>query len=139
MISAVRKSASNYREELMTAKLTLALRTEPNNKPESDEKEKCQDLEKEKKLLDKQKDLENRMKEAEILIEEGTNRLEGALKNGSLTEAHAAKLLIVGGRERLVDVNEQQRQVTNDLEKFRLKRKDALSHQQSANKKFKSM
>jgi hypothetical protein len=35
------------------------------------------------------------MKEAEVLIEEGTNRLEGALKSGSLTEVHAAKLLIV--------------------------------------------
>ena len=52
------------------------------------------------------------MKEAEFLIEEGTNRFESALENDLSTEAHAVKLLIVGICGRLTEVNEQQRQVT---------------------------
>ncbi|CAF4318150.1 unnamed protein product [Rotaria sordida] len=77
------------------------------------------------------------MKEAEYLIDEGTNRLEGALKNGAFSEVHAAKLLIDGGREKLTSINEQQQQLTNELDKLRLKRKNALLHEQSINKKLK--
>ncbi len=58
------------------------------------------------------------MKEAEFLIEEGFNRLEDALKSASLLEVHAATRSIVGGREKLISVNEQQRQVTNELNKL---------------------
>jgi hypothetical protein len=96
-------------------------------------------LKKKKKWIEKQKDLDNQLKEAQFIIEEGTNRLECALKSSSLVEVQAAKLLLVGGREKLTFVNEQQKQVTNDLEKLRLKRKDAFLHEQSANKKLKSM
>jgi len=35
------------------------------------------------------------MKEAQLLIEKGINRLEDALKNGALSEVYAAKPLIV--------------------------------------------
>jgi hypothetical protein len=79
------------------------------------------------------------MKETEFLIEEGTNRLDNALKSGALSEVYAAKLLIVGGREKLTSVNEQQRQITNELDKLRLKRKDTFLHEQSTNKKLKSI
>jgi len=78
------------------------------------------------------------MKKTEFLIEEGTNRLEGALKSCALSEVHSAKLLIIGGHEKLTSVNEQQRQVTNELDKLRLKRKDAFLHERSKNKKLKS-
>jgi hypothetical protein len=58
------------------------------------------------------------MKQAEVLIEEGTNWLEGALKSGFLTEVHAEKLPIVRGREKLTNFNEQQRQITNEHDKL---------------------
>ena len=109
---AVFVDLGDYREELLTVKITIALRTEHNNNPESNEKCKSQDCEKRKKLLNKQKDLRRQMKEAEFLIEEGTNRFESALENDLSTEAHAVKLLIVGICGRLTEVNEQQRQVT---------------------------
>lgn len=108
-----------------------------NNNKELIQNERQQQLDEEKKLLDKQKDLDKEMREAESLIEEGTDRLDNGLKNGSLSEIYAAKLLIAGGHEKLTSANEKQRQVTNDLDKLRLKRKDALVHDQSTNKKLK--
>jgi hypothetical protein len=42
-------------------------------------------------------------------------------------------------REKLTSVNEQQREVTNELGKLRLKRKDAFFHEYSTNKKLKSI
>jgi hypothetical protein len=138
MINVVKKSSSNYREELMAGKVVVDLHSKQNIN-ESIQNQREKQLEEEKKLLDKQKDLENQIKEAEILIEEGTNRLENALKNNSLSEAYAAKLLITGGREKITSANEQQRQITNELDKLRLKRKDAFLHDQSANKKLKAI
>ena len=78
------------------------------------------------------------MKEAECLVEEEANRLEGALKTGALSEVHVAKLLIVGGREKLTSINERQRQLTDYLDKLLLKRKDAILHDQTISKKMKS-
>ncbi len=138
MINIVKKSSRNYHEELMTAKVAIDIYDKQNNN-ESIRNERHEQLEKEKTLLDKQKALENQIKEAEFLIEEGTNRLEKALKNDVLSEAYAAKLLIVGGREKLTSVNEQQCQITNELDKLRLKRKDAFLHKQSTSKKLKSI
>ena len=136
MISAVRKSSVNYREQLMAAKMTVALHSHPNNNDnmEINQMEKHEQLEEEKKLLDKQKNLDNQRKEAEVLIQEGSNRLNGALTSGLLTEVQAANLLIVGGREKLSSVNEQQRLVTSDLDKLRLKRKDAFNRQRLTKK-----
>ncbi len=139
MINAVKKSSSNYREELMAAKVAVNIHNKQNDNKELIQNEKQQQIEEEKKLLDKQKDLDNQIKEAEFLIEEGANRLDNALKSGALSEVHAAKLLIVGGREKLTSVNEQQRQVTNELDKLRLKRKNAFLQEQSMNKKLKSI
>jgi hypothetical protein len=47
--------------------------------------------------------------------------------------------LTVGGREKLTSINEQQRQLTGDLDKLRLKRKDVLLYDQTTNKKIKSV
>jgi hypothetical protein len=58
------------------------------------------------------------MKQAEVLIEERTSWLESALKSGFLTEVHAEKIPIIGGREKLTNVNEQQRQVTHEHHKL---------------------
>ena len=137
MINSVRKASSNYREGLMVAKLAVATLKKENNDKHVIQNEKEQHLEQEKNLLEKQKNLDKQMKEAECLIEEGTNRLEGALKTGGLSEVHVAKLLIDGGREKLTSVNERQRHLTNELDKLRLKRKDAFLHEQSTNKKLK--
>ncbi|CAF3686215.1 unnamed protein product [Rotaria sp. Silwood1] len=140
MINVVKKSSSNYRDELLIAKTAnnIYSKTNNNNK-ELIQIERQQQIEEEKKLLDKQKDLDKEMKEAEYLIQEGTNRLENGLKNGSLSEIYAAKLLIAGGHEKITATNEKQRQVTNELDKLRLKRKDALVHEQSTNKKLKKI
>jgi hypothetical protein len=139
MINMVKKSSSNYREELMAAKVAVNIHSKENNNKDLIQNERQQQLDEEKKLLDKQKDLANQMKETEFLIQEGTNRLDNALQTGALSEVYAAKLLIVGGREKLTSVNEQQQQVTNELDKLRLKRKDAFLHEQSKNKKLKSI
>lgn len=137
MISAVRKSSSIYREELMAAKLSLAIHNKKNAEKETIQNEKQKHLDEEKQLLIKQKNLESQLKEAESLIKEGTNRLEGALKSGALSEVYAANLLIGGGREKLTNISEQQQQLTDELEKLRLKRKDAFLHEQSVTKKIK--
>jgi midasin (ATPase involved in ribosome maturation) len=87
----VKKASNNYCEELMAAKVTINLHDKQNNDNNESirnerQRQQQQLLEEEKKLLDKQKDLGDQIKEAEFLIEEGTNRLEKALKNGSLSE-----------------------------------------------------
>ncbi|CAF2749157.1 unnamed protein product [Rotaria sp. Silwood2] len=134
-----KKSSSNYREGLIAAKLAVAIHNNKENNNKIIPNEKQQHLEEEKVLLDKQKNLAHQMKEAEYLIEEGTNRLEGALKSGIFSEVHAATLLIVGSREKLTSINEQQQQLTNEFDKLRLKRKDAFLHEQSITKKLKSI
>ncbi|CAF1203448.1 unnamed protein product [Rotaria sp. Silwood1] len=139
MINMVKKSSSNYREGLIAAKLAIAIHNNEENNNKMIQNEKQQHLEEEKMLLDKQKTLAHQMKQAENLIEEGTNRLEGALTSGVFSEVHAAKLLIAGGREKLTSINEQQQQLTNELDKVRLKRKNAFFHEQSINKKLKSI
>ncbi|CAF4107403.1 unnamed protein product [Rotaria sordida] len=137
IINMVKKSSSNYRESLIAAKLAVAIHKNNENSNKIIQNEKQQHLDEEKVLLDKQKTLAHQMKEAEYLIDEGTNRLEGALKSGVFSEVHAAKLLIAGGREKLTSINEQQQQLTNELDKLRLKRKNAFLHEQSINKKLK--
>ncbi|CAF0979657.1 unnamed protein product [Adineta steineri] len=137
MINVVKKSSSVYRQELMTRKLSVAIHNQKNKEKENLQNEKQQHLEEEKQLLNKQKNLETQMKEAECLIKEGTNRLEGALKKGTMSEVYAANLLITGGREKLTYVSEQQQQLTNELDKLRIKRKDVFLHEQSIAKKMK--
>lgn len=43
-----------------------------------------------------------------------------------MSEAFAARLLIVGGREQLTPIIEQQHQVTSELDKLRFERKDGF-------------
>ena len=109
MMNIVKKSSINYREELMATKVAANIHNKSIHNNESIQKER-----------EKQIELDNQIKQAETLIEEGTNRLENALKTNTLSEVYAAKLLIVGGREQLTMITEQQRQVTGDLDKLRL-------------------
>ncbi|CAF1530611.1 unnamed protein product [Adineta ricciae] len=139
MIDAVKKSSSSYREELLAKTANNVRNTANNNDKQLISIERQHQIEEEKKLLEKQKGLDKEMKEAELLIKEGTNRLEDGLKNGSMSEIYAAKLLVSGGHEKLTTINEKQRQVTNELDKLRLKRKDSLTHEQSMNKKLKKI
>jgi len=140
MINSVKKSSNNYREQLLARKIAVSVHEkENNNHKEILHNQQQQYFLEEKELLEKQKNLSKEMKEAEALIEEGTNRLENALKAGVLSEANVAKLLIAGGREKLTYVNEQQQELTNNLDKLRLKRKDAFLHDQTTNKKMKQL
>ncbi len=140
MIHSVKKSSNNYREQLMARKIAVNVHEkENNNQKEILHNQQQQYFLEEKELLEKQKNLFKEMKEAEALIEEGTNRLENALKAGVLSEANVAKLLIAGGREKLTYVNEQQQELTNNLDKLRLKRKDVFLHDQTTNKKMKQL
>jgi hypothetical protein len=81
----------------------------------------------------------NYWRSKKIFPKKGTNRLENALKVGVLSEANVAKLLIAGGREKLTYANEQQQELTNNLDKLRIKRKDAFLHDQTTNKKMKQL
>jgi len=142
MINSVKKSSNNYREQLIANKIAVGIhenKNNNNNNKENIHNQQQQYLLEEKQLLEKQKNLSKEMKEAEYLIEEGTNRLENALKAGALSEVNVAKLLIVGGREKLKSINEEQQQLTGDLDKLRLKRKDAFLHDQTINKKMKQV
>ena len=87
--------------------------------------------------MDKQNDLAHQMNEAEYLIAEGTNRLEGALKTGGFSEIHAAALLIARGRAKFASISKQQ-QLSNEFDKLRLKIKDAFLHEQSIKTRMKS-
>ncbi len=144
MINSMKKSSSNYREQLMANKVAVSIHEKENNNNNNNSKEiihnqQQQYLLEEKELLEKQKNLFKEMKEIEALINEGTNRLENALKAGVLSEANVAQLLIAGGREKLTYVNDQQQELTNNLDKLRLKRKDAFLHDQTTNKKMKQL
>jgi hypothetical protein len=140
MINSVKKSSNNYREQLIARKIAVSVHEKENdNHKEILHNQQQQYFLEEKELLEKQKNLSKEMKEAEALIEEGTNRLENALKAGVLSEANVAKLLIAGGREKLTYANEQQQELTNNLDKLRLKRKDAFLHDQTINKKMKQL
>jgi len=56
-----------------------------------------------------------------------------------LSEAFAARLLIVGGREQLTPIIEQQHQVTSELDKLRLERKDVFLYEQFNKKNLKTV
>lgn len=138
-MNIVKKSSINYREELIATKVAANIHNKLISNNESIQKEREKQIEEEKRLLDKLKEFDNQIKQAGILIEEGTNRLENVLKINTLSKVNAAKLLIVRGREQLTTIIEQQRLATGDLDKRRLKRKDAFLHEQSNSKKLKTI
>jgi len=92
-------------------------------------------IDQEQQLLSKQKSLQDEQKKAQLLVGEGRQRLDNALKKVDTIDAQAANALIGAGDEKVKSISEELIKVTDELIKIQSKRKNAFSHAQSSNNK----
>jgi len=92
-------------------------------------------IDQEQQLLSKQKSLQDEQKKAQLLVGEGRQRLDNALKKVDMIDAQAANALIGAGDEKVKSISEELIKVTDELIKIQSKRKNAFSHAQSSNNK----
>jgi hypothetical protein len=138
LIKAVRNSYCIYKEELAIAKAT-AERLEKEKKEKESANEACNEvLKQEEELLIKQKDLQRQQQESNLIIREGSIRLQLAIKNKDSLDIDRATILIEGGNNRNKIVSDELMKVTEDLINIQKKRKDAFARQQQQQKKQKT-
>ncbi|CAF1162746.1 unnamed protein product [Didymodactylos carnosus] len=113
-IRSVQRAASSYKEEMLRMKALVAANEQENKQLQ---------------------------KVAQLLIEEGTRRLENSLKKRDLTDAQAAHALIQTGNDKWTSTSEEMSKTMEKLSKIQQKRtraeheqskkKQKLAHQQS--------
>lgn len=135
MIRAVQKAKSLYNEEQLSLKKIVDAEKEAEEANKNFNQEIKILIEQEHELLSKQKELQDNQKKAQLLIGEGHERLDNALKKGDIIDAQAANALIGAGDEKVKSISEELIKVTNELIKIQSKRKNAFSHAQSFNNK----
>ncbi|CAF0854255.1 unnamed protein product [Adineta steineri] len=135
MIRTVQKSKSVYNQEQLSMKAVadrMRKETEANGII-GDEMKKLTDQEND--LLSKQKTLQTEQKKAQLLVGEGRQRLDNALKKADMLDAQAANALIGAGDEQVKLISEELIKVTDELIKIQSKRKNTFSHGQSIENK----
>ena len=87
-------------------------------------------------MLFKQKSLQDEQKKAQLLLGEGRQRLDNALKKDNIIDAQAANALIGAGDEKVKLISEELIKVTDELLIIRSKRKKKsfLMHNQPKTK-----
>jgi hypothetical protein len=91
-------------------------------------------LKQEEELLVKQKDLQRQQQEANLIIADGSARLQLAIKKKDCLDVDRATILIDGGNNRSKVIGEELFKVTEDLFNIQKKRKDAFAKQQQQKK-----
>jgi hypothetical protein len=137
LIKAVQNSYSVYKKELAIIH-AAAERLEKEEKERSDADEVYkQVLKNEEELLTKQKDLQKQQQQVNLIITDGNERLQLAIKKKDCLDLNRATILIDGGSNRNREIGDELLKVTDDLMKIQQKRKDAFNKQQQ-NKKQKT-
>ena len=136
MIPAVQKPKSVYNQEQLSLKSIADQEKEQNEKHENITEEMKKLIDREHQLLFKQKSLQDEQKKAQLLLGEGRQRLDNALKKDNIIDAQAASALIGAGDEKVKLISEELIQVTDELLIIRSKRKKIsfLMHNQPKTK-----
>jgi hypothetical protein len=87
-------------------------------------------LEEEEELLKKQKDLQNELRTASLIVTDGSERLQLAIRTKDNIDIDRATILIEGGNTKSKQISEQLSKVTEELIKIQKKRKEKFSHEQ---------
>ncbi|CAF2855756.1 unnamed protein product [Rotaria sp. Silwood2] len=82
----------------------------------------------------KQKDLQRQQQEANLIITDGSSRLQLAIKKKDCLDVDRATILIDGGNNRSKVIGNELLKVTEDLINIQKKRKDAFAKQQQQKK-----
>ena len=136
MIRAVQKAKSVYNQEQLSLESIADQEKEQNEKHENITEETKKLIDREHQLLFKQKSLQDEQKKAQLLLGEGRQQLDNALKKDNIIDAQAASALIGAGDEKVKLISEELIQVTDELLIIRSKRKKIsfLMHNQPKTK-----
>jgi len=135
MIRAVQKSASLYKEETSKMKTLAEVQRQEHEQHTKKEIEKKKLSEEEQELMSKYKKLQSEQRAAQLLIEEGTQRLENSLKKDDFTDIQAAHALSKSGAEKLKSIDEEMSKVMDSVSVIQQKR--AQAEREQTNKKRK--
>jgi hypothetical protein len=135
MLRAVQKSAALYKEELMKMKAVVAVQEQENQQREKKEIEKKELSKQEHELMSKYKKLQSEQKTAQLLLEEGNQRIESSLKKGDFSDIQAAYALNKSGTEKIKAIDEEMTKVMEDISVVQQKR--AHADREQSNKKRK--
>ncbi|CAF3588591.1 unnamed protein product [Rotaria socialis] len=136
MIRAVQKSKSVYNQEQLSLKSLANREKEQSDKHEHTNGEMKKLIDRENQLLSKQKGLHDKQKKAQLLVDEGRQRLDNALKKADIIDAQAANALIGAGDEQVKLISDKLFKITDELLKIQSKRKNVLSHVQNKKQKM---
>jgi hypothetical protein len=135
MLRAVQKSAALHKEEALKRKALAESQQQENEERKKLEIEKKKLSEQEQELMSKYKKLQSEQKTAQLLLEEGTDRLENSLKKGDFTDVQAAYALSKSGTEKIKCIDEEMSKIMDGVSVIQQKRVHAEREQ--ANKKRK--
>jgi len=128
MIRAVQRSKSVYNQEQLSLKVAADRLREENETNKNINEEMKKLIDQEQDLLSKQKNFQAEQKKALLLVSEGRQRLDNALKKADMLDAQAANALIGAGDEQIKSISEEMNRVTEELLKIQSKRKNTFSH-----------
>ncbi|CAF1504927.1 unnamed protein product [Rotaria sordida] len=137
MLRAVQQSTALYKEEAMKMKALAMAQQEENEQLQQmeTEKKKLSEQEQEQELMLKYKKLQSEHKTAQLLLDEGNQRIESSLKKGDFNDLHAAYALNKSGIEKLKVVDEEMTKIMEDVSAIQQKRVQA--EREKPNKKCK--
>jgi len=119
-----------YKQDL-DAKKAATERLEKENTEHLQAHSVCkQVLEQEEELLKKQKDLQRELQATNLIITDGSERLQLAIKKKDSLDIDRATILIEGGNIKTKKIGEQLSEVTEELVKIQKKRRDKFAQQQ---------
>lgn len=136
LLRAAQKSAALQREEALKLKAILAAQQQENELLENVEIEKEKLSEQEQELMLKYKKLQSEQKIAQLLLEEGNQRLENSLKKGDFTDVQAAYTLNKSGTEKIKAIDEEMAKIMENVSLIQRKRVHADREQSKKKRKL---
>ncbi|CAF2834584.1 unnamed protein product [Rotaria sp. Silwood2] len=125
MLRAVQKSAALYKEEAMKMKALALAQQQENEQLQHMETEKRKLSEQEQEQMLKYKKLQSEHKIAQLLLDEGNQRIENSLKKGDLADLHAAYALNKSGIKKLKVIDEEMTKIMKEISAIQQKRAQA--------------
>ncbi|CAF3773207.1 unnamed protein product [Rotaria magnacalcarata] len=136
MIRAVQKSKSVYNQEQLSLKSLADREKKQSDKHEHTNEEMKKLIGRENQLLSTQKGLHDKQKKAQLLVGEGRQQLDNALKQADIIDAQTVNALIGAGDEQVKLISDELFKITDELLKIQNKRKNVLSHVQNKKQKM---
>jgi hypothetical protein len=122
MLRAVQRSASLYKEEALKMKALLAVQQQENEQRDNIENGKKKLSEQEQDLMLTYKKLQSEQKTAQLLLEEGNQRLENSMKKCDFSDVQAAYALSKTGTEKIKAIDEEMTEIMNSVSVIQQKR-----------------